>query len=154
MSTEAPYRPSHEPSFENGQNRPQSDSTSGDMSTSHPFVHPAEAIFAKIMDFYGITWQYEPRTFPLAWDAQGNVTEAFAPDFYLPGQDLYIELTTLRPKLANYKNRRIRRMQELYPDVHIKLIKRHEMRTMMVKYGLYDEAEALMGTGAQNKAEG
>ena len=113
------------------------------------FVHPAEEIFAKIMDYYGIAWEYEPRTFPLEWDAQGNVTEAFAPDFYLPGQNLYIELTTLRPKLANYKNRRIRRMQELYPDIHIKLIKRHEMRTMMVKYGLYDEAAALEGTGAQ-----
>jgi hypothetical protein len=120
----------------------------------HPkFAHPAEEIFAKIMDFYGIAWQYEPRTFPLAWDPQGNITAAFAPDFYLPGQDLYIELTTLRPKLANYKNRRIRRMQELYPDVHIKLIKRHEMRTLMVKYGLYDEAEAILGTEAQKEVD-
>jgi hypothetical protein len=125
----------------------------GSISSSHPFVHPAEAIFAKIMDFYGVAWEYEPRTFPLEWDGQGNVIEAFAPDFYLPAQDIYIELTTLRPKLANYKNRRIRRMQELYPDVHIKLIKRHEMRTMMIKYGLYDEAETLMGTGAQSKEE-
>jgi hypothetical protein len=153
LSAEDQYRPSTEPSIENGPDRHQNGSAHGDKTASQPFVHPTEAIFAKIMDFYGITWQYEPRTFPLAWDAQGNVIEAFAPDFYLPGQDLYIELTTLRPKLANYKNRRIRRMQELYPDVHIKLIKRHEMRTMMVKYGLYDEAEALMGTGAQNKAE-
>lgn len=116
------------------------------------FAHPAEEIFAKILDFYGITWKYEPRTFPLEWDEQGNVTEAFAPDFYLPGQDLYIELTTLRPKLANYKNRRMRRMQELYPDVHIKLIKRREMRDMMVKYGLYTEAESIQGTGAQVEA--
>ena len=92
------------------------------------FSHPAEAIFAKILDFYGLEWQYEPRTFPLEWNEQGQVTEAFAPDFYLPDQDLYIELTTLRPRLANFKNRRIRRMQELYPEVHIKLIKRRELR--------------------------
>jgi hypothetical protein len=115
------------------------------------FAHPAEEVFAKILDFYGLEWQYEPRTFPLEWDAQGQVTEAFAPDFYLPDQDMYIELTTLRPKLANFKNRRIRRMQELYPEVHIKLIKRREMRELMVKYGLYDDAEQIQGTAAQSR---
>ncbi len=122
---------------------------------SHPehrqphFAHPAEEAFARILDFYGLQWEYEPRTFPLEWDAHGAVLEAFAPDFYLPEQDLYIELTTLRPKLANYKNRRIRRMAELYPGVHVKLIKRHEIRTLMVKYGLYEDANQIQGTGAQ-----
>ena len=113
------------------------------------FVHPAEEVFAKILDFYGLEWQYEPRTFPLEWNEQGQVVEAFAPDFYLPDQDMYIELTTLRPKLANFKNRRIRRMQELYPEVHIKLIKRREMRDLMVKFGLYEDAEQIQGTAAQ-----
>jgi hypothetical protein len=118
----------------------------------HPqFAHPAEETFAKILDFYGIEWEYEPRTFPLEWDGEGKVTEAFAPDFYLPSQDLYIELTTLRPKLANYKNRRMRRMQELYPEIHVKLLKRREMREMMVKYGLYDSAEQIQGSGAQKQ---
>ena len=115
------------------------------------FSHPAEAVFAKILDFYGLEWEYEPRTFPLEWNEQGAVTEAFAPDFYLPGQDLYIELSTLRPKLANYKNRRIRKMEELYPEVHVKLIKRREMRDLMVKYGLYADAEQIQGTTAQPK---
>jgi hypothetical protein len=120
---------------------------------THPekFAHPAEETFARILDFYGIEWVYEPRTFPLEWDANGNVAEAFAPDFYLPSQNLYIELTTLRPKLASYKNRRLRRMQELYPDVHVKLMKRREMRDLMVKYGLYEDAEQIQGTGAQKK---
>ncbi len=113
------------------------------------FAHPAEEAFARILDFYGLQWEYEPRTFPLEWDAHGVVLEAFAPDFYLPEQDLYIELTTLRPKLANYKNRRMRRMSELYPDIHIKLIKRREVRDLMVKYGLYEDAEPIQGTGAQ-----
>lgn len=117
--------------------------------TNIQFSHPAEEIFARILDFYGLDWEYEPRTFPLEWNEQGAVTEAFSPDFYLPGQDLYIELTTLRPKLANYKNRRIRRMQELYPEVNVKLIKRREMRDMMVKYGLYAQAEMIEGTAAQ-----
>ena len=117
------------------------------------FVNSAEELFAKVLDFYSIEWEYEPRTFPLEWDAQGNVTEGFTPDFYLPSQDLYIELTTLRPKLVTYKNRRLRRMQELYPEIRIKLMKRREMRDMMVKYGLYEDAERIQGTGAQQKEE-
>ncbi len=128
-------------------------STDSASQTSRPvqFAHPAEEMFARILDFYGIEWQYEPRTFSLEWDEAGRVTEAFAPDFYLPTQDLYIELTTLRPKLANYKNRRIRRMQELYPEIHVKLMKRREMRDLMVKYGLFADAEQIQGTKAQHK---
>ena len=116
------------------------------------FVHPVEEIFARILDYYGIAWEYEPRTFPLEWDADHNVTEAFTPDFYLPGQDLYIELTTLRPHLSTFKNRRLRRMAELYPQVHIKLLKRRELRAMLVKYGLVDEAARISGTAAQKSA--
>ena len=83
------------------------------------FAHPAEETFAKVLDYYGLEWQYEPRTFPLEWDENENVIEAFTPDFYLPEQDLYIELTTLKPKLSTFKNRKMRRMQELYPHINI-----------------------------------
>ncbi|MGQ9816152.1 MAG: hypothetical protein ACUVR3_13570 [Candidatus Roseilinea sp.] len=113
------------------------------------FAHPAEEMFARILDFYGIAWEYEPRTFPLEWDEQGNVIEAFSPDFYLPDQDLYVELTTLRPQLASYKNRRLRRMKELYPHINVKLFKRRDMRDLMLKYGLLQEAGRIQGTAAQ-----
>ncbi len=113
------------------------------------FMHPAEQAFARILDFYGIRWEYEPRTFPLEWDAEGNVTLAFAPDFYLPEQDLYVELTTLRPQLSNIKNRKMRLMAERYPEVNIKLFKRREMRDLMVKYGLDQQAAPIRGTAAQ-----
>jgi hypothetical protein len=121
-----------------------------DQSTK--FVHPAEETFAKILDFYGIPWEYEPRTFPLEWGENGNVSVAFAPDFYLPEQDLYIELTTLRPQLSSNKNRKLKRMQELYPEINIKLFKRREIRNLMIKYGLMDEAAVISGTDAQNNA--
>ncbi len=111
------------------------------------FVHPAERDFARILDFYGLEWEYEPRTFPLEWDAQGNVVEAFTPDFYLPEQDLYIELTTLRPQLSNQKNRKLRRIKELYPEINIRLFKRREIRDLMVKYGL--DTSGIQGTEAQ-----
>jgi len=125
------------------------------IATRPAFSHPVEDAFARILDFYGIIWEYEPRTFPLEWDAESNVIEAFTPDFYLPEQNLYLELTTLRPKLATYKNRRLRRMKELYPEVNIKLFKRREMHKLMVKFGLEDEAMQIQGTAAQpeHKAE-
>ena len=119
---------------------------------STPFVHPAEEMFARIMDYYGIRWVYEPRTFELEWDGSGKVILAFTPDFYLPDQDLYVELTTLRPQLSTKKNKKMRLMAELYPNINIKLMKRREMRDMMVKYGLYDEAESIQGTESQKKA--
>jgi len=108
-----------------------------------------EEVFARILDFYGIQWQYEPRTFPLVWDDNGNVIEAFSPDFYLQEQNLYVELTTLRPKLTNKKNRKLKRLKELYPDVNVKLFKRRELRNMMIRFGLVDEAEQILGTDAQ-----
>jgi hypothetical protein len=115
------------------------------------FVHPIEEAFARILDFYGVTWEYEPRTFPLVFDENGGVKEAFTPDFYLPQQDLYVELTTLRPKLTLRKNRKLKRIKELYPDINIKLFKRRELRNMMLRFGMINEAERIFGTEAQEK---
>jgi hypoxanthine phosphoribosyltransferase len=122
-----------------------------DAASSPPiqFVHPAERTFARILDYYGLQWEYEPRTFPLEWNPDGSVSEAFTPDFYLPEQDLYIELTTLRPKLSTIKNRKLRRMNELYPEIQIKLLKRRELHQLMIKFGLEEEAEAIEGSQAQ-----
>lgn len=141
-------RPSDEP----GSLAPTGETSKEPQPNGQPlqFVHPAEEIFARILDFYGIPWEYEPRTFVLDSAEDGSVVEAFTPDFYLPEQDLYVELTTLRPQLASNKNRKLKRMQELYPEVNIKLFKRREMRNLMIKYGLVDEAEAITGSGAQN----
>lgn len=113
------------------------------------FSHVSEEMFARILDFYGVVWLYEPKTFELEWDEKGKVILAFAPDFYLPDQDLFIELTTLRPQLATIKNKKLRLINEIYPDVKIKLMKRRDIRDMLIKYGLYDEAQNFHGTDAQ-----
>lgn len=115
------------------------------------FIHPIEEAFAKILDFYGVEWEYEPRTFPLEHDEKGNVIEAFKPDFYLPHQNLYVELTTLRPKLTAKKNRKLKRVKELYPDINIKMFKRRELRNMMIRFGMREEAERIFGTDAQER---
>lgn len=121
------------------------------MNPSHQpkFAHPIEAEFARILDFYNIRWAYEPRTFALEWDEHGNVTLAFTPDFYLPDQDLYIELTTLRPSLATQKNYKQRRMAELYPEINLILLKRKDLRNLMFKFGLDHQAQPILGTAAQ-----
>jgi hypoxanthine phosphoribosyltransferase len=109
------------------------------------FAHPSEAEFARILDFYQVAWEYEPMTFELRWDEDGNVTEAFSPDFYLPEQDLYIELTTMEQRLITRKHRKLRRLRKLYPEVNIKLLNRSDFKQMMLKYGL-DDDESLIGS--------
>ncbi len=124
---------------------------SPDKPPQKEFVHPIEEEFARILDFYGIEWQYEPRTFDLEWDDAGQVTLACTPDFYLPQQNLYVELTTLRPQLSTKKNYKLKRIQELYPEINIKLFKRRDMHDLMVKYGLDKAAGAIEGDEAQRR---
>jgi hypothetical protein len=109
---------------------------------SIPFSHPAEAAFARVLDFYEIPWEYEPMTFPLEWDEEGRVTNAFSPDFYLVSEDLYVELTTMRQSLVTKKNRKLRLLHELYPGVRCKLMYRRDVENLAIKYGLFgDEGE-------------
>jgi hypoxanthine phosphoribosyltransferase len=103
------------------------------------FAHPAEEAFARMLDFYEINWEYEPMTFPLEWDEQGRVTSAFSPDFYLVDEDLYIELTTMKQSLVTQKNRKLRLLHELYPDVKCKLMYRQDIGNLGVKYGLFED---------------
>jgi len=100
------------------------------------FAHNSERQFAKLLDFYAISWEYEPRTFVLEHDSDGHAAQAFSPDFYLPAYDLYIEITTLNQKLVTKKNRKARRLVELYPDVQIKVLYQRDYLQLLVKYGL------------------
>jgi hypothetical protein len=100
------------------------------------FAHNSERQFAKLLDFYSIAWEYEPRTFTLEWDREGRPTQAFSPDFYLPAYDLYIEITTMNQRLVTKKNRKARRIVELYPDVSIRVLYQRDYLHLLVKYGL------------------
>ena len=99
------------------------------------FAHASEAELARILDFYEVRWAYEPDTFPIGWNLDGDVIESFSPDFYLPDLDLYVELTTLKQKLVRKKNRKLRRLRELYPDVRIKLFYARDFRALLLKFG-------------------
>jgi hypothetical protein len=110
----------------------QEDGQASERSVS--FAHASESEFARILDFYHIAWRYEPRTFAIEWDGEGNVTASFTPDFYLPEHDLYIELTTLKQALVTKKNRKVRRLRELYPDVNIKVLYASDYRKLIEKF--------------------
>jgi hypothetical protein len=104
---------------------------------------------ARILDFYAVAWDYEPHTFPILWNLDGAVVESFSPDFWLPDIDLYLEMTTLRQRLVRKKNRKLRRLRELYPDVRIKLFYARDFRALMLKYGKLALVDALSGTLGQ-----
>ncbi|MDP2211564.1 MAG: hypothetical protein Q8J63_07505 [Candidatus Aquicultor sp.] len=100
------------------------------------FAHPSEEHCARILDFYGVKWEYEPRMFPIEWDKDGNVTQSFSPDFYLSDLDLYIELTTMSQKLVTKKNRKVRRLRELHPEINIKIFYQKDFKNLLLKYGM------------------
>lgn len=117
------------------------------------FAHASEEELARILDYYGVQWEYEPRTFPILWNLDGKVVESFSPDFYLPELEVYVELTTLKQSLVRRKNRKLRRLRELYPDIRVKLFYGKDFRALMLKYGRFDLAASLSGLEGQYMPE-
>ncbi|HEX9717890.1 MAG TPA: hypothetical protein VGA93_08105 [Actinomycetota bacterium] len=112
--------------------------TSALKSDTVSFAHASERQFGRLLDFYQIEWEYEPRSFDLERDSDGNVTQRFTPDFYLPQYDLYIEITTLNQKLVTKKNRKIRKLRELHPGINCKIFYQRDYLSLVTKYGLED----------------
>ena len=112
-------------------------------ASSVTFAHNSERQFARLLDFYRVEWAYEPTAFPIEWDAAGDPVQQFRPDFYLPAYDLYIEITTLNQRLVTKKNRKVRRLRELYPDVRIKVLYQRDYLSLLAKYGLEPPSQML-----------
>jgi hypoxanthine phosphoribosyltransferase len=100
------------------------------------FANEAERECAKVLDFYGVPWEYEPRTFVLEEDADGRTTLAFTPDFFLPEQNLYLEITVMKQRLVTRKNRKLRRLRERYPEVNVKLFYKRDIERLAQRYRL------------------
>jgi hypothetical protein len=100
------------------------------------FAHASERAAAEILDYYRIRWQYEPRRFPIEWDGDGNVIAYFTPDFYLIDFDLYIELTTMSQKLVTKKNRKVKRLKELYPEINVKVFYQKDFKALLARFGI------------------
>jgi hypoxanthine phosphoribosyltransferase len=100
------------------------------------FANEVELECAKMLDFYGVPWEYEPRTFVLEQDEDGRVTSAFSPDFYLPEQDLYVEITVMKQSLVTRKNRKLRELKRLHPEINVKLFYRRDIERLAQRYGM------------------
>ena len=100
------------------------------------FAHESERQFARLLDFYGISWDYEPRTFPIEFAPDGSATGFFTPDFYLPEEEVFIEITTMNQKLVTKKNRKVRQLAERHPDVRCKIFYQRDFLHLLIKYGL------------------
>jgi hypothetical protein len=100
------------------------------------FANRAELECAKVLDFYGVPWDYEPRTFVLEQDEDGRITEAFTPDFYLPDQDLYLEVTVMKQSLVTRKNRKLRKLRERFPEVNAKLFYKRDLERLAARLRL------------------
>jgi len=100
------------------------------------FAHESEERFARILDFYGVRWEYEPVEFALDWDERGRPTAGFRPDFWLPQPGLFVEVTTLNQRLVTKKNGKVRRMGQLYPDVRVTVLYQRDTLALLAKYGL------------------
>jgi cytidylate kinase len=103
---------------------------------SKMFAHQSEEMFANLLDFYRIAWEYEPRSFPVQYAPDGTVLESFTPDFYLPEFDLYLELTTMKQSLVTRKNRKVRLLRQLYPHLNIQVFYQKDFENLIFKYGL------------------
>jgi hypoxanthine phosphoribosyltransferase len=101
------------------------------------FANEVELECAKVLDYYGVPWEYEPRTFVLERDAEGRTVEAFTPDFYLPEQDLYVEITVMKQSLVTRKNRKLRKLRKLYPDVNVKLFYKRDIERLAERFRLH-----------------
>lgn len=100
------------------------------------FAHQSEEMFANLLDFYRIAWEYEPHSFPISKDQNGQTLEAFTPDFFLPEFNLYVELTTMKQAHVTRKNRKVRLLRELYPHINIQVFYQKDFENLIFKYGL------------------
>ncbi len=114
-------------------------------SQTRRFAHESERRFARILDFYGVLWEYEPVEFALEWDETGRPVSGFRPDFWLPEPGLFVELTTLNQRLVTKKNGKVRRLAQLHPDIRVTLLYQRDTLALLSKYGLAGGGQGQVG---------
>jgi len=118
------------------------------------FAHDSERQFARLLDFYGLHWEYEPHSFPVEFGDDGEPTRFFTPDFYLPDENLFIEITTMNQKLVTKKNRKVRRLREVHPDIRCKVFYQRDFLNLLVKYDLETPGEMADSPAAPTRIPG
>ena len=81
-----------------------------------------EVAYAKYLDKNNIKWLYEPKIFNL-----GNMT--YRPDFYLPKENIYIEIKGWLTEKAKEK---MNLFKVLYPSVNLKMLNKPQLQTLRI----------------------
>ncbi len=99
--------------------RPTSPKAARAKAGIRPDIHPKiyffsrwEANYARLLNYQGIKWIHQPKTFQLK-------SQRYTPDFYLPKENKFIEIKNF---LTDYSIRRDREFRELYPDLKLEMI--------------------------------
>jgi hypothetical protein len=99
------------------------------------FAHEAEVECARALDALGLRWAYEPHTFVLSRDEEGRIREAITPDFHLPDLRLYLEVTAMRQCHVTRKNRKLRRLLEIHPEVRCYALYQRDRQRLVERLG-------------------
>lgn len=108
------------------------------------FAHPVERELARLLDQHGVAWEYEPHTFVLERDGDGNVREAFTPDFFLPELGVYLECTVMRQALTTSKQRKARKVRERTGAI-VEILFRRDFDRLARRWGLTSLSAATYG---------
>ena len=95
-----------------------------DISNEIYFYSRWEANIARLFNYLGIRWQHQPKIFNL-------VSQNYTPDFYLPDDDIYIEVKNF---LWKYSKIRDRKFRKLYPDIKLTLLLKKDYLELEKKY--------------------
>ena len=95
-----------------------------DISKTIYFYSRWEANFARLLNYLGIEWVYEPKTFDLG-------SQNYTPDFYLPKFNTYIEVKNF---LWKYSRIRDEKFRKLYPNIKLNLLLKEDYSKLENKY--------------------
>ena len=83
-----------------------------------------EANYARLLNYRGVKWIHQPKTFQLK-------SQKYTPDFYLPEVDTYIEIKNY---LSDYSKNRDRQFREMYPELKLVLILKEDYLGLQKEY--------------------
>ena len=95
-----------------------------DINSKIYFYSRWEANIARLFNYLGIKWLYQPKTFDLK-------TQNYTPDFYLPEQKIYIEVKNF---LWKYSKIRDEKFRKLYPNINLFLLLKKDYLKLEKKY--------------------
>ena len=97
-----------------------------DINPSICFYSTWEANVARVFSLVGIKWQYGPKIFDLG-------QHTYRPDFYLPIENLYIEVKNF---MNNYSLERDKLFRKKFPNTKLEILSKIEYREIEANYKL------------------